>query len=88
MSLKLIEEVSRTGYLDETLEHFGISNEELMTACLGRCDNNAFFRKNMGIDWILERHKDKAVNLEGKVRIIIDYDKNFPKIFVRIIPQK
>ncbi len=41
----------------------------------------------MGIDWILERHKNE-VDVGGKVRIIIDYDKDFPKIVTRVIAQK
>jgi hypothetical protein len=76
------------GYMDKTLKHFGISNEDSMIGCLGRCDNSDFFRKNMGIDWILERHKNDGVNVGGKVRIIIDYDANFPKIVTRVIAQR
>ncbi len=73
--------------MDKTLKHFGISNEDSMIGSLGRCDNSEFFRKNMGIDWILERHKNE-VDVGGKVRIIIDYDKDFPKIVTRVIAQK
>lgn len=75
------------GYMDKTLKHFGISNEDSMIGSLGRCDNSEFFRTNMGIDWILERHKNE-VDVGGKVRIIIDYDKDFPKIVTRVIAQK
>ena len=75
------------GYMDKTLKHFGISNEDSMIGSLGRCDNSEFFRKNMGIHWILERHKNE-VDVGGKVRIIIDYDKDFPKIVTRVIAQK
>ena len=75
------------GYMDKTLKHFGISNEDSMIGSLGRCDNSEFFRNNMGIDWIIERHKNE-VDVGGKVRIIIDYDKDFPKIVTRVIAQK
>lgn len=70
-------------HIDEVLSHFGIKNEEVFGVIhdLESSANSPFFRKNMGIDFILRNHVKEG----KKVRIIIDYDADFPRILSRVI---
>lgn len=77
-------------HIDDALKHFGINKEEAFPDSdtkVGTPKNGAFFRKELGIDMcmrLLEADGKKDVR---KVRIIIDYDADFPVIVHRIKPQ-
>ena len=48
--------------IDEALEHFRISNDDLKSAELFRCNNSVFFREKTGVDQAL----GAAERLAGK----------------------
>lgn len=77
-------------HIDDALKHFGISEEEAFPdsdTVVRTPKNGAFFRKELGIGMcmrLLEADGKKDVR---KVRIIIDYDADFPVMVNRIIPR-
>ncbi len=73
--------------IDEALEHFRISNDDLKSAELFRCNNSVFFREKTGVDQALGAAERLAGKKIKKARIIIDYDANFPSILTRVISQ-
>ncbi len=75
------------GVIDEALKHFGISNKELESAELFRCNNDAFFREKTGVDQAIGAVERFSGEKSKKARIIIDYDANFPSILTRVIFQ-
>lgn len=73
--------------IDEALEHFRISNDDLKSAELFRCNNSVFFREKTGVDQALGAAERLAGKKIKKARIIIDYDANFSSILTRVISQ-
>ena len=63
---------------EEILKHFGVSSEEADEAELFICKNDDFFREKTGI--ALNLRSCKAAREKKKVRIIVDYDADFPRI--------
>ena len=73
-------------YVDKVLEHFGISDEEAFSGTfLKTPDNSAFFRKELGIDMSIRSMENSGLKDVRKVRIIIDYDADFPVMLQRLI---
>lgn len=65
--------------IKKILEHFGISYSELsITEPFSEIKNNPNTRKQYGIDHIMRGVESK------KVRIVIDYDADFPEMVIRI----
>lgn len=63
----------------KTLEHFNISQNDLSNAIpFWEIENNTHTRDAYGINRIMQGEKSK------KVRIIIDYDADFPEMIIRI----
>ena len=72
--------------LEETLEHFGITEKEISEAPhIYHSSNCALYREKMGIDWMLKDINHSGTQERKKVRIIIDYDTHFPAIASQII---
>lgn len=68
--------------LKSTLKHFGISHNELSkTEPLSEVENNPNTRKAYGIDHIMRNNENR------KVRIIIDYDADFPEMLIRVFSE-
>lgn len=65
--------------LQNTLGHFNISQEDMIgLAYLWQINNNVHTRTAYGLDRILQAEKNR------KVRIIIDYDEDFPEMVIRV----
>ena len=78
-----ITEYSIEELLEESLKHFGVSSEETDGEETFICKNDDFFREKTGVALNLRccrTDKDKK-----KVRIIVDYDADFPRILTRVI---
>ncbi len=72
--------------LEETLKHFGITEEEIRgVPNIHHGSNCDFYREKMGIDWMLRDMKHFGKQEKRKARIIIDYDADFPAIVAQII---
>lgn len=74
-------------HVDDALKHFGISNEEAFPSSdtkVGTPDNSEFFRRELGIDMCMKLLEADGKKNVRKVRIIIDYDADFPVIVHRI----
>ena len=69
--------------IEEILKHFGVSSEEADEAEVFICKNDDFFREKTGI--ALNLKCCEAAKEKKKVRIIVDYDADFPRILTRII---
>lgn len=80
--------VRKSVHIDETLKHFGISDEEaFLKTHLMTPNNSAFFRKELGVDMSIRLMDRPCTKDVRKVRIIIDYDADFPVMVHRIIVQ-
>lgn len=64
--------------IKEALEHFGIQIADLEGNSVTEIKNNKNTRKEYGIEGIM------MGRLEKKVRIIIDYDTDFPTMLLRV----
>lgn len=64
--------------IKDILRHFEIKAEDFPTEPLSEINNNENTRKAYGIDRIMRGRADK------KVRIVIDYDADFPKLILRV----
>lgn len=65
--------------IKRVLKHFNISQNELSdTEPFSEIQNNANTRRIYGVDQIMKDQKSR------KVRIIIDYDADFPEMIIRI----
>lgn len=72
--------------LEETLEHFGITEKDIREIPhIYHSSNCDFYREKMGIDWMLKDIKHSGKQEKRKVRIIIDYDADFPAMVSQII---
>lgn len=67
--------------IKEILSHFEIKNSDLLDVPFTEINNSENNRKAYGIDWIMRGRADR------KVRIVIDYDADFPKMILRIFPK-
>lgn len=68
-----------TGGIQNTLRHFNISQEDMPgLAYLRQINNNVHTRTAYGLDRILQTEENR------KVRIIIDYDEDFPEMVIRV----
>lgn len=70
------------------LKHFGITDDDVNAAKhLHTATNGQYFKKEMGVTHFIKKHEEEAGELPKgtKVRIIIDYDADFPEIVARII---
>lgn len=74
-------------YIDDALKHFGINIEEAFSSCthVTTATNGAFFREKLGIDMGIKSMESFGTKDVRKVRIIIDYDADFPVIVQRFI---
>ncbi len=64
------------------LNHFGISYGDLSkTEPFNEVKNNPNTRKAYGIDRMIGNGQ------RGKVRIVIDYDADFPEMIIRVFPE-
>jgi len=72
--------------LEETLNHFEITEQEIREVPhIYHSANCAFYKEKMGIDWMIKDIKHFENQKKRKVRIIIDYDTDFPAIVSQVI---
>lgn len=75
-------------HLEESMEHFGITEKEIREVPhIYHASNCDFYREKMGIDWMLKDIKHTRKQEKRKVRIIIDYDADFPAIVAQVMFQ-
>ncbi len=65
-------------HLEESMEHFGITEKEIREVNhIYHASNGDFYREKMGIDWMLKDIKHTRKQEKRKVRIIIDLMQTF-----------
>lgn len=73
-------------HINEALKHFEITDEEFTESkAVCKCTNGQFYREKTGVEHTIGKYEEDHEKVKGKVRIIIDYDTDFPEIVTRLI---